>query len=457
MTLSSWKDDHLPLYLWAIVVRTSLDQHQSIDLFRKQLNIIQKMNSTTNNDYYLDHRSLSKTTDDDFDKIMEPVLSTRTLLEPLSAVATIKCLPDAHHWKRHFPEEQLDLRALAIGAMRTLDHQSVESTDVRWLAVMSRMANGKMKFASALSDRVDEIIEYPYCKDVAATKASIRAMEMACRSLHLLDGAAESDSFPEQFWKEMLIGTRCIISKEAQREPVERAELSRETVSIYIEICDLFSRAQKNSHVDPRLEGAFGIALYAIAILVDSLNSRGATFAANKLMLRTCVEACINLKFLIKNDNLSLWTQYRNYSSGQLKLSYLKYKDSADVPDFIDISRIEELAQEDYWFEYQDINLGSWASKTLRDMAIEAGSKDLYDKYYNVLSVSAHAQWGAIRETNFCLCLNPLHRLHRVPRLPMQEADNIIVDMAKIVNTIVDDLSSIYPGVKRRLKAHKKR
>jgi hypothetical protein len=53
------------------------------------------------------------------------------------------------------------------------------------------------------------------------------------------------------------------------------------------------------------------------------------------------------------------------------------------------------------WLEFQEINLGSWASKSLREIATEAGVKEAYDQHYSILSVASHAQWIAVREEGF--------------------------------------------------------
>jgi uncharacterized protein DUF5677 len=83
------------------------------------------------------------------------------------------------------------------------------------------------------------------------------------------------------------------------------------------------------------------------------------------------------------------------------------------------------------WLEFQDINLGSWANKSLREIAIEAGVKGAYDQHYQLLSTSTHAQWTAIRELNFSQCINPLHRFHRIPDMPKFARDNLASETCK--------------------------
>ena len=75
--------------------------------------------------------------------------------------------------------------------------------------------------------------------------------------------------------------------------------------------------------------------------------------------------------------------------------------------------------------------------------------KDSYDQHYSWTSGFAHGMWGAIRETCFHTCANPLHRLHRRPdRMPLQDT---VEDAVVLVDEIVQDLSDAYPTFEWRL------
>jgi hypothetical protein len=124
-------------------------------------------------------------------------------------------------------------------------------------------------------------------------------------------------------------------------------------------------------------------------------------------------------------------------------------------PDYVDIQELYQLANEDMWLEYQDINLGNWANKSLREIAIEAGLKEVYDQHYPVLSTSSHAQWSPIRESNFTQCVNPLHRYHRIPDMPRFSQENLIPDMCKLINQMLEDVNKPYAPFKMRLRGYK--
>ena len=86
-------------------------------------------------------------------------------------------------------------------------------------------------------------------------------------------------------------------------------------------------------------------------------------------------------------------------------------------------------------------------------MSEEAGVKDLYDKYYGWPSGFIHGQWGAVRDTVYEVCLNPLHRLHRIPAAPRTDMGSVAADTTKLCNVLLDRLNHAYPSFKPRYKA----
>jgi hypothetical protein len=178
-------------------------------------------------------------------------------------------------------------------------------------------------------------------------------------------------------------------------------------------------------------------------------------FVSAKLLLRSVVEAHINLRYLKNKDDKTIWLQFRNYGNAQAKLSLLKYLDYDDKPDYVDLDQLFSFANQDMWIEYQDIDLGNWSKKTLRDIAIDAKLKDIYDQHYQILSITAHAHWTGLRDVNFNVCLNPLHRLHLIPDAPKPYHNSHIPTMCKMINRMLDDLGALYPTFKPRLRAYK--
>ena len=131
------------------------------------------------------------------------------------------------------------------------------------------------------------------------------------------------------------------------------------------------------------------------------------------------------------------------------KLNALKFDDSIEPPKYINVESIEQIASEDMWEEFRTINLASWSGLDLRKISEESDLKDTYDQHYSWTSGYAHGMWGAVRESSYQVCENPLHRMHRYPaRLPLQDT---VDDAAKLVDEIIEHLDEAYPTFPGRL------
>lgn len=162
------------------------------------------------------------------------------------------------------------------------------------------------------------------------------------------------------------------------------------------------------------------------------------------------MEAVITFAYLVKENQDQLWTKYRRFGSGQAKLAFLKLEAaSGDLPTFVDQQTLEAIASEDLWQEYVEIDLGHWAGRSLRDLAEQSGTKDLYDTYYGWTSTFSHAHWCAIRDTNFVTCNNPLHRLHRIPRPFHRLMPSVVLDAVTLTHRSFDLLEQTFPSMKK--------
>ena len=202
--------------------------------------------------------------------------------------------------------------------------------------------------------------------------------------------------------------------------------------------------------VDPRLDGAFGIAIYMLCLAAEMAHSPSSNYASGRIVLRTIVENLITLRYLSQKDDPAIWLQYRNYGSGQTALAFLKNSFSDDPAVSVDLDRLEILANEDAWMETKDIAIGAWASLNLRKMSEISGTKELYDAHYDWTSGFVHGHWGAVRDATFTTCMNPLHRLHRVPK-PLASMPSVVEDCCKLCNRALEEINLLYPSFKRRI------
>lgn len=164
----------------------------------------------------------------------------------------------------------------------------------------------------------------------------------------------------------------------------------------------------------------------------------------------------ITFSYLAEKADPSLWFEYRNFGNGQTKLAFLKTELATGVaPEFVSQETLFDLANEDTWQEYVDVNTGHWANKNLRTLAVDGSTKDIYDKYYDWTSTYSHGHWGAIRDSNFVTCFNALHRFHRIPRVSHRVLPSVAGDAVGLINSILEVLQKLYPALQDILRLNR--
>lgn len=467
MGFISWKDNALNEVLWAVLLRGNMEQKDCLDLFRHIVaNAREHLPDRTHT--FITHSTLSAMTDEQFDVWVQPILKDARAIEYLRAIRLFDCLPDRKHWDRHIPEPTPDEHfpyAMA-GVAACFDHQSQEATDIRWLKVVYALVVGdRLRFSQEQSELVEELRLYPDYGDQRKVRPSIRAMEISFRGC--MDGETKpmetpqeiKDKVPEPwheaFWKECFDKTLCMTGKPAIADTEDKADYQAQFIELYQKVAEHFVMDMETTTLNEKRDAVFGIVLYAFVLAIGAARGSVHYRAEGRILLRTIVEGFITLKFLEAKDDQTIWEQFRNYGSGQSKLAFLKNLREEDLPDFINLQELYTYANEDYWQEYTDINLKSWSEKNLRKMAEEAGVKDFYDRYYDWSSGYVHGHWGAIRDTVFTVCVNPLHRYHRIPFVPRLDMQSVLPDMAKIINMMLDVVNHLYPSFKPRIKHQK--
>jgi hypothetical protein len=138
--------------------------------------------------------------------------------------------------------------------------------------------------------------------------------------------------------------------------------------------------------------------------------------------------------------------------TGQAKLAFLKLieRERDDLPTHVDVATLEQLANEDMWQEFVPIDVGHWANLSVRGMADAAGVKDVYDSYFIWPSGFVHGHWAAVRDSVFDICMNPLHRFHRIPRPMRSDMHDVCFDAIDLMNRIIGLVDRAYPTLLER-------
>lgn len=455
MSFSSWINNRLPEVLWAVIAARQIPRQELLRTFSRiaeKLSIEAKSEGVTE-DSDVTHTALSARSGG-IEQICSVLLEHPAGASVIRPLLLFDSLPGRDRWALASGDEPSDEDAavLVAAVARTLDHQSQESTDIRWLTLMFKIATGKVQFPSEMVGNLLKYLELtPDSEEMRYIRPSIRAAEMAFRMVSPDKGETESD-WCKSFWMEALERTQCIpFNKQAETAQFDEEKLQNDWFEKQYELVERFHQVQSTTEIDARLDAIFGIALYSGNVLLEVMHGKNRIGIAGRVLLRTLVECRITLAYLVAKDDMKLWDRFRRFGVGQAKLALLKFDNAAVLPKFLSEESLASIANEDASEEFVAVDLGHWSDADLRKMADLAGVKEDYDAFYGWSSSFVHGSWAAIRDASLATCLNPLHRMHRVPRGIQRHLESVIEDGVGLYNKICTDVDKAYDGVSKCL------
>lgn len=430
--------------LWAALVRSQTDQEMSIAIFNNASRWWNNLEADSQTDPTSSHVAINDLPEPqkyDFVMTIAKSVPSTQILRPLLLVNN---LPDYQIWKVCIAETPIlsDWNTLKQAIFDSYDHQSQHATDIRWLRFMSHLHAGRLKLGSA--DELEKYIKYPNHGDQRQVRPSIRAGEGA------LSGMLNHSERPwaESFWE--------FVWKKTAPMPAEleegREEIPDGTAIDRLRLLLLHMREQyalsKASSFSPKHEGSFGLTISAIqvALEVSQANLHQSIFGLYGL--RQVLESMIYLAFLSQKGDYD-WGRYAEYGYGQAKLISLKWDKVPESERLFDGKAIEMFANEEKWDEFRDIELKSWTKHNLRQLAEYGGTKDLYDKYYDIISSIVHANWLGVSFAAYQYDANPLHRFCKIPRDRPVRFKSIIPAALDIIELMVETTLSLFPDCEK--------
>ena len=465
MNSSSWFDERLPEMLWAVLIIGNLKREEALKFFNYIANFVEVNQDCSD----VTLTGISQLPIEKRKLFIEHFVSySQGAKDILRSLLLFPELPAFNSWKEMLteplPEE--DWQKISKGVGVTFWHQSQEATDCRWVKVLCIILGGNLKFPSTMEDIIRGILEYPNYGDLETIRPTIRALEITPNP----EKEDKPSEWAKHFWDYCFKKTSClpeeIVNKKIQKRQKKlfnemkdsRTHYLEETKNVRDKLVDHFFISASTSAIDSRHEGAFGLALYAVSLFIEIIFYRISLSITGRLGLRALVEIYITFEYLLQKEKNEprVWDDYRSYGTGQVKLIYLKLQELKLDASSIDLDEMDLIANEDKWVEFVPINLGHWDATTLRNMAEEAKLKDLYDKFYNYTSGFMHGNWGAVRESVYQKCINPLHRYHRGPTCDLPLMPSVTKDAFEVTNKILDCLSIAYPTFDFRFTKAKK-
>jgi len=437
MTRVSWQNERLPDMLWSIVIAGSLERERALCAFRRLANAI--CEDPSDGDIRL--TGLARLNEEQFSRYIGAIIEDPAAQNALRSMLVLDTLPGRSAWISLLGEGLSDTESWNIlmdSVGKSLWHQSETATDCRWIRVVAMMASGMFHDPCA-----EEYLQYPNLGDQKKVRPMIRANELTLDPM--FGDNTDSLKWAEIFWRDCLHRTECLVASSVESKiETEIGSTIDKIQEVWDSLGEHFINTTATTATDAKHDAVFGIAFYSLSILHDLFGIGNNQKIMSRLGLRAILECLITIKYLVIKDNEMLWKTYRVYGSGQAKLAFLKLKDLDPPPKFISLEDLDLLINEDFWDEFLEINLGHWENSNLIRMSKDAMAKDLYDKYYPWTSAFMHGNWGAIRDSVFETCLNPLHRLHRVPRRECRCLPDVIPDACRLVDMILDALEQCY-------------
>ena len=452
----SWGNTRMPEMLWAALTSVNIDQQDALKIYRKIGDCFFENKDRDDISPDVTLTGIAKFPPDFQRKILRVICDENT--SPfLAAMLVFDNLPGKQAWKKMVPQLQEDFAwsILANTVSHCFFHNSIESTDCRAAKIIPLIAMGKFQFVRGeISDeRISEIINdltyYPFGDDPKRAESTIRAIEGGISGMFSSEGAI-SHEWAEHFWKECFERTMCL-SFIANNGVISKRHKSKKIKLLRKQLLQHFEATISTTGIDPRHEATFGIGLFGLQLIAELIDCGIQNTASGRIILRTLAEAFITMRWLVYKDENELWDSFRKYGCGQAKLQAMKLAELDENVSFADVKMLDEIANEDQWDKFLEIGLGHWSGSNLRQMSEEANVKSVYDLFYNWGSSYTHAGWGAIRESNFQNCANPLHRFHQIPLKIPQSLPTVLPDSCILVNLILDTISEQYPEFEQRI------
>lgn len=443
---SSWRDSRLPEMLWAATLVTHLPQTKALGIFRSIAEYIHT-HKEDKPPHSVTLSALAKLPSTTLQNILRLILLDQDCRDILRSLLLFNELPAREYWKNaiSLDPEPDDWRILMFAVAKTLDHQSQESTDCRWLRVICKMAAGEIHFASKLEETAKGIMYYPDYGDLRKVRPSIRAMEIG------LDREEIGDEWASKFWAQSFSDTVCAPLPSGTIGPLTLGTTPERVIEVYNQLSEHCQSTTLSTAIDAKHDTVFGTGFYCLSILQELLRIGASQSITARFALRTIVECFITLAYMVKRDKPDLWKSHRVFGAGQAKLQFLKLAELDGPTYYVNSEALEELANEDMWEEYLSIDLGHWSGADLRTLSLESKTKEDYDRYYGWTSSFAHGHWGSIRDSVYDTCANPLHRLHRIPRPTHRALPDVVPDVCMMVDKVLELVASCYPNFAHRV------
>lgn len=336
--------------------------------------------------------------------------------------------------------------------VESLDGRGRVATRAKAIVVGRHFKSGRVSVSRDANLPLDLLAKYPFGlneEELKRVDALSRAMFMGLVGISTEeDNPVPSEQWARTFWRSNWRIYPCSTDEDAAEGAGDSDMISEARAEYYAAVKELHEGFLDVAlKTDPDL---FEPDRYEVLTGITSRALRLATAAASTPILwsaehgspliRSLIEGLIVLRWLVKRDELTLYSRFKEYGQGRLKLLKLhleEYVDSLDDPPhdlpeylaYLDAEVNREVGE-----EWQNISIeAAFSGVSARDMAMEVGMEREYRLQFAPASSATHGEWSSLDRYVLERCRNPLHGGHRVPSRALSTPIG-----AQVMDTILD-------------------
>lgn len=348
------------------------------------------------------------------------------------------------------PEQSIDDRCkILIQTMRDImDHQSNESTDIRFVALYFNLLSGKVHL---LKEQLDMLTIYPVSNHadeiMRMARPAVRSHEMMILTFEKTDS-----EYLREFWRCVSEMTDCsIFAVEFPEEKRSITAYMEKLHEVFTYLSELFVATNP---LNEKMNVLLGIATYSYKRLKEIYEHQLFNSISGRGCVRILIEDYIMMKYLTKNEasHDNIWRDYQLYGMGLYKLVLARHRErNVSEESHFDAKYIEALVNEFKGEEFIDMDTKYFDKQNIRLKAESVAEKDLFGLYYDYDSSFEHGLWGAIRESSLLKCDNPAHKYHCVPDVDSTtRLKTVLPDCVMVMNKTISFLNELY-GIPEKL------
>ncbi|MDP1555449.1 MAG: DUF5677 domain-containing protein [Hyphomonas sp.] len=448
-----WYPHALPDYLWLILLFQPKVRASAIAALRDTFHILSELEKYDSS--LPRFQLLSSLPNRLFYGILDPFLGRPELANQLALLRIVPNFPGHERWIRAIPTLSKDteesLTEVAFAVAESIYHQGDVATDIAFVIQYFYMASGKLVMPPKMLDRTVEVIDR-YVRDVKIPERStFRAMRNGIHGQFYLQYPNRHSPWTDKFWKWGRKNTGCFESNAPPKDNlIEQEKFARDVQRETIDVVahneqSLYRYLDEDSGGtlrDDQREVIAGFCFYAASTVMSCTLQSPLSAHMHILSARVIAEIAITAKYMLLSDDPSIWEKYKRYGCGKYKLFKLKAEDLSRRSSITQEMQMSSIVDEFAFEEFIDIELGSFFKKSMRDIAIEVGLKEIYDSHYEWPSGFVHSEWGALRATSLKPCLNPLHRFHYIPAIDAPKFEtslSFVFEAMNALNSILEE------------------